>query len=82
MRFSLLAAVPVQEAVIRMLENVRQSTIKLLILKVVRTGSDIFTDEYVIYSALTEWGSDFGSSAMEWAIMPGIRMETGFMRCM
>ena len=44
------------EVVIRMLENVQQKTIKPLILKTVITGTQIYTDEYKIYSRLEEWG--------------------------
>ena len=44
------------EVVIRMLENVKQETIKPLILKTVSQGSQIYTDEYVIYSRLENWG--------------------------
>lgn len=44
------------EVVIRMLENVQQKTIKPLILQTVITGTQIYTDEYKIYSRLEEWG--------------------------
>lgn len=44
------------EAVIRLLDNVQQKTIKPLILQTVVTGALINTDEYAIYSRLTAWG--------------------------
>lgn len=44
------------EVVIRMLENVKQETIKPLILKIVVAGSQIYTDEYGIYNWLEKSG--------------------------
>lgn len=44
------------EVVIRMLDNVRQATIKPLILRTVALGAEVHTDEYSIYNRLTEWG--------------------------
>jgi len=44
------------EAVIRMLDNVQQQTIKPLIIQTVTPGTLINTDEYAIYSRLTDWG--------------------------
>ena len=44
------------EVVMRMLENVKQTTIEPLILKTVSQGTQIYTDEYVIYSRLEDWG--------------------------
>ena len=44
------------EAVIRLLDNVRQATIKPLILETVAAGTLINTDEYSIYYRLPEWG--------------------------
>jgi transposase-like protein len=44
------------EVVIKMLENVKQDTIKPLILKTVSQGTQIYTDEYAIYSRLQDWG--------------------------
>ena len=44
------------DVVIRLLENVKQATIKPLILKTVSKGTQIYTDEYVIYSRLQDWG--------------------------
>ena len=44
------------EVVIRMLEDVKQATIKPLILNTVEAGTLVHTDEYVIYSRLEEWG--------------------------
>lgn len=46
------------EVVIRMLANVKQATIKPLILKTVAAGTWVYTDEYNIYSRLEEWGYD------------------------
>lgn len=40
----------------RMLSNVRQTTIKPIINEVVAKGSLIYTDEYDIYARLTAWG--------------------------
>lgn len=42
--------------VIRMLDNVQQVTIKPLIEGTVARGSQIYTDEYGIYKALSSWG--------------------------
>ena len=42
--------------IVRMLENVRQKTIKPLITKLVKPGSQLYTDEYTIYSRLASWG--------------------------
>ncbi|HRJ53439.1 MAG TPA: IS1595 family transposase [Candidatus Thiothrix moscowensis] len=44
------------EVVIRMLENVKQATIKPLILETVAAGTLVYTDEYNIYDRLEEWG--------------------------
>lgn len=47
--------------VIRMLENVKQVTIKPIIEAFVTIGSLIYTDEYSIYDRLKEWGYDHKS---------------------
>jgi transposase len=44
------------EIVIRMLENVQQATIGPLIKRTITAGSVVYTDEYDIYTRLTEWG--------------------------
>jgi transposase-like protein len=44
------------EVVVRLLENVKQETIKPLILKTVSQSTQIYTDEYAIYSRLQDWG--------------------------
>jgi transposase-like protein len=44
------------EMVIQMFENVKQTTIKPLIESVICAGTMIYTDEYNIYSKLSEWG--------------------------
>ena len=44
------------EVIIRMLDDVKQKTIKPLIRSFVKKGSQIFTDEYSIYSQLKKWG--------------------------
>ncbi len=44
------------EVVIRMLANVQQATIKPLIKAAIALGSLIYTDEYAIYTPITEWG--------------------------
>lgn len=44
------------EAVIRLPSNVRQKTIKPLILQTVAAGTLMYTDEYPIYGCLPEWG--------------------------
>jgi len=41
---------------IRMLENVKQTTIKPVIMATVTPGSLIYTDEYDIYARLGQWG--------------------------
>jgi len=42
--------------VLRVLANVQQKTIKPLIKKFVRPGTQVYTDEYNIYARLPEWG--------------------------
>lgn len=44
------------EVVIRMLENVKQVTIKPWIEKVIVDGTQVYTDEYDIYCRLPQWG--------------------------
>lgn len=44
------------DVVIRMLENVKQRTIKPLITKFIEPGTLVYTDEYAIYDRLSEWG--------------------------
>ena len=44
------------EVVIKMLENVQQATIAPLIKATIALGTTVYTDEYDIYSRLTEWG--------------------------
>jgi transposase-like protein len=44
------------EVVIRMLANVQQVTIGPLIRETIAEGSVVYTDEYDIYSRLSEWG--------------------------
>lgn len=46
------------EVIIRMLDNVQQTTIQPIIEGYVEKGSLIYTDEYNIYNRLTEWGYD------------------------
>lgn len=42
--------------VLRMLENVQQTTIEPIIKATVAPGSLIYTDEYNIYNSLEDWG--------------------------
>lgn len=44
------------EVVIRMLENVKQVTIKPVIEEFVEKGTVTYTDEYDIYDRLNDWG--------------------------
>jgi transposase-like protein len=44
------------EVLIRMLDNVQQVTIGPLIKKTIAKGTIVYTDEYDIYSRLSEWG--------------------------
>jgi len=44
------------DVVIRMLEDVKQVTIKPLIEKFIKPGTLVYTDEYAIYHRLEEWG--------------------------
>ena len=44
------------EVVITMLPNVQQNTIAPLIKRTIAKGTVVYTDEYDIYSRLTEWG--------------------------
>ena len=43
------------DVVIRMLENVKQATIKPLIEQFIKAGTLVYTDEYAIYSKLVAW---------------------------
>ena len=42
--------------VIRMLADVKQTTIAPLIKSIIRSGALVYTDEYDIYARLPEWG--------------------------
>lgn len=44
------------QVVMKVVDNVKQTTIKPLIEKYVQKGSVTYTDEYNIYSRLTQWG--------------------------
>jgi len=44
------------QVVIRILEDVRQTTIQPLIEATIRSGTLVLTDEYTIYKRLPEWG--------------------------
>lgn len=44
------------DLVLRVLDNVKQTTIHPVIKKHVKDGTLIYTDEYNIYNRLTEWG--------------------------
>ena len=44
------------QVVLRMLANVQQATIEPLIRKFIQPGTKLHTDEYDIYSQLTNWG--------------------------
>jgi transposase-like protein len=44
------------EVVIKMLENVRQATIKPIIEQTIAFDTQVYTDEYSIYSRLPQWG--------------------------
>lgn len=44
------------DVVIRMLENVKQVTIKPLIEQFIKPGALVYSDEYAIYNKLAAWG--------------------------
>lgn len=44
------------EVVIRMMENVRQTSIQPLIQATIASGTLVYTDEYAIYNRLPSWG--------------------------
>ena len=44
------------QVVIRMLANVKQATIKLLVTTTIESGALVYTDKYVIYNKLSKWG--------------------------
>ena len=44
------------QVVLRVLENVQQSTIKPILEKFIKPGTLVNTDEYDIYGRLVEWG--------------------------
>ena len=49
------------QVVIRMVANVKQATIKPLIIATIAPDTLIYTDEYAIYSKLKEWGYEHKS---------------------
>jgi len=49
------------QVVLRVLENVQQTTIQPIIEKFIKPGTLVNTDEYNIYSRLTEWGYEHKS---------------------
>jgi transposase len=58
------------EVIIRMLADVKQKTIEPLIRKLVKPGSQVYSDEYSIYDRLEVWGYQHkrvNHSAGEWA---------------
>jgi len=68
------------EALIRMLENVKQVTIGLLIQEMIAEGSVVYTDEYDIYARLSEWATTTAPSAMPRASTPGMTTGMGSAR--
>ena len=44
------------QVIMRVLDNVRQVTIKPIMERFIVPGSAVMTDEYAIYGRLTEWG--------------------------
>jgi transposase-like protein len=44
------------QVVIKMLENVQQTTLKPLIQQIIASGTQVYTDEYAIYGRLSQWG--------------------------
>jgi transposase len=44
------------DLVIRMLEDVKQVTIKPLVEQFIKPGALVYTDEYAIYNKLVTWG--------------------------
>jgi len=44
------------QVVLRVLDNVRQTTIQPIIEKFIKPGTLVNTDEYCIYDRLSEWG--------------------------
>ena len=46
------------QVVLRMLANVQQATIAPLLRATIAPGTTVYTDEYDIYSRLTDWGYD------------------------
>lgn len=42
--------------VIRMLANVKQTTIEPVVTATIAPGTLVYTDEYAIYNKLKEWG--------------------------
>lgn len=46
------------QVVMRMLANVRQTTIQPILEAVIAPGTTVYTDEYDIYSRLPDWGYD------------------------
>jgi len=47
-----------EAVVLKMLPNVKQATIAPLLKASIVPGTLIYTDEYIIYSPLSQWGYD------------------------
>ena len=69
------------EVVMRMLENVKQDTIKPLIIKSVAQGTQVYTDDYVIYSQLNAWGYPHKTVIIPKVNTPVMKTVMVFARC-
>jgi transposase len=63
------------DVVIRMLENVKQVTIKPLIEQFIKPGALVYTDEYAIYNKLVAWG--YGHKSVRHGVGEYARDEDG-----
>lgn len=63
------------QVVIKMLPNVQQKTIEPLLKETIEDGSQIYTDEYNIYSKLQKWG--YGHKTVNHSIGEYARDEDG-----
>ena len=70
------------QVVLRVLENVQQSTIKPIIEKFIKSGSLVNTGEYDIYGRLAEWGYEHKRSVIVMASMRGTKTGMAFTKFM
>ena len=69
------------EVIVKMLDDVKQMSIKPVIESYVKKGSLIYSDEYCIYDRLEKWGYKHKSVNHSKKSMLETMMETVFVKC-